>query len=408
MEPSIDMPTEADEVQHELSEATSGERVAEPTPEAEATPWLRRSALIDCAALVVVLAGLTFASQIVVPFLMAAFLGILASPLVSFFESKRVPRVIATLGIVSALLGLLTLVSLIVTTSLNTLTKSLPAYRALVMGRIWEAQVWLSGHGVKINVEDVLAFIDFGALFNVTSGLLSGVAGLASNVVLILIVTTFMLIEGASLHEKFENLLERRMRTLPNDPLEQATGQVQRYLVVKSGTSLVTGFLAGILCWSVGLDLALFWGFLAFMFNYIPTIGSIIAALPPILLSFVLLGTGPSVGIFMGYLTLNMVIGNVIEPRLMGRTLGLSPTVILLSMVFWGWLLGPIGALLSAPLTMIVKIVCEHVDEWKWAAHLLDSPVDGLERRVSARLAGAIPAPSLQTNEMPPSSPAGD
>ena len=366
-----------------------------------------RSALIDCAALVIVLAGLTLASQIVVPFLMAAFLGILASPLVSFFESKRVPRVIATLGIVLALLGLLTIVSLIVTSSVNTLTSSLPEYRALISERLWDTQLWLEGHGIQANVEDVFAFIDFGAIFNVTSGLLSGVAGLASNVVLILIVTTFMLIEGASLHEKFENLLERRIRSLPNDPLEQATNQVQRYLVVKSGTSLVTGVLAGILCWSVDLDLALFWGFTAFLFNYIPTIGSIIAALPPIILSFVLLGTGPSLGIFAGYLTLNMVIGNVIEPRLMGRTLGLSPTVILLSMVFWGWLLGPVGALLSAPLTMIVKIVCEHVDEWKWAAHLLDSPVEGLEQRVTARLANAMHNQPLQPQDHPPSSSSG-
>ena len=137
-----------------------------------------RSALIDCAALVIVLAGLTLASQIVVPFLMAAFLGILASPLVSFFESKRVPRVIATLGIVLALLGLLTIVSLIVTSSVNTLTSSLPEYRALISERLWDTQLWLEGHGIQANVEDVFAFIDFGAIFNVTSGLLSGVAGL--------------------------------------------------------------------------------------------------------------------------------------------------------------------------------------------------------------------------------------
>jgi predicted PurR-regulated permease PerM len=149
---------------------------------------------------------------------------------------------------------------------------------------------------------------------------------------------------------------------------------VQRYLAVKTTVSLVTGAAIAIWTGLVGLDFALVWGLLAFLLNYIPTIGSIIAAAPAVLLATVQLGLGPALLVGVGFLVVNTVLGNIVEPALMGRAVGLSTLVVFTSLVFWGWVWGPVGMLLSVPLTMIVKIFLENSDELRWIAVLLDTP----------------------------------
>jgi predicted PurR-regulated permease PerM len=129
--------------------------------------------------------------------------------------------------------------------------------------------------------------------------------------------------------------------------------------------------LAGGLCAVVGVDFPVLWGVLAFFLNYVPNIGSIVAAIPPTLLALLGLGGGASFAILTGYVVINNVLGNIVEPRVMGQGLGLSPFAVLLSLVFWGWVLGPIGMLLSIPLTMAVKIAMESGDQTRWIAVLL-------------------------------------
>jgi predicted PurR-regulated permease PerM len=112
---------------------------------------------------------------------------------------------------------------------------------------------------------------------------------------------------------------------------------------------------------------------IAFLLNYIPTVGSIIAAIPAVLLSLILVGTaGHAVLVTLGYVVVNTLFGNILEPNLMGRRLGLSTLVVILSLLFWGWAWGPLGALLSVPLTVVVKIWLENTHDLKWVAILLD------------------------------------
>lgn len=330
------------------------------------------SALFFTAALIIILAGVKASTVIIVPFLLATFIAILSSPLIGKMTSRKVPRPLAVGVIILTLLGLLTGISVVVTTSINSLTASLPKYQSKLMSHVTYITDTLKAQNIIISQEQIQQMLDPGAIIDVSSSILSATAEAASHLVLILLVAAFMMLEGPKLHAKLERLLERMLDTLNDDPLEHATQQIQRYLVVKTGTSAVTGIIAGIYVGIWGLELAVFWGFLAFVLNYIPTIGSILAALPPIALAWVLLGTGPAFGIWLGYLIINMIIGNIIEPRLMGRTLGLSPTIILLSLLFWGWMLGPFGALISAPLTMIIKIICDHIDRWNWFGDLLE------------------------------------
>jgi predicted PurR-regulated permease PerM len=148
---------------------------------------------------------------------------------------------------------------------------------------------------------------------------------------------------------------------------------VQRYLLIKTVTSASTGLLIAGLTSVVGLGHSLLFGLIAFILNYIPSIGSILASIPAIALCLLTLGWFPAFGLAAGYFLINLVIGILIEPRWAGQATDLSPSVVVLSMVFWGFVLGPIGALLSVPLTIIVRITASQSSEWSWLAMLLSS-----------------------------------
>ncbi|MEL7401671.1 MAG: AI-2E family transporter, partial [Pseudomonadota bacterium] len=150
------------------------------------------------------------------------------------------------------------------------------------------------------------------------------------------------------------------------------SSSVQQYLAIKSLVSLGTGITIGLILWIIGVDYAPLWALVAFLLNYIPNIGSIIAAIPAVLIALIQLGVGEALLVGLSYVLVNTVFGNVVEPRLMGRSLGLSTLVVFISLVFWGWILGPVGMLLSIPLTMVMKIALESRPQSRWIATLLD------------------------------------
>jgi len=156
---------------------------------------------------------------------------------------------------------------------------------------------------------------------------------------------------------------------------------VNQYLFIKTIVSLGTGIAVTLLLWVIGVDYPILWGLVAFLFNFVPNIGSIIAAIPPLLLALVQLGGESAIYVAIGYIAINMVVGNVIEPRFMGRGVGLSTLIVFLSLVFWGWVLGPVGMLLSVPLTMIVKIALETREDTRWIAVLLGPDIPVTKKR---------------------------
>jgi predicted PurR-regulated permease PerM len=331
----------------------------------------RRIGFVDLASLVVIFAGLAAARPIVILLMMSVFLTVLSSPLVRVLVARRVPRPVAVVAVVLGQLGLLSVAGVIIGRAINNLTTRAPYYQELILARLHELTVFLDARGVEVTDSELTSLIDPDAVVSLSSGVIASFASLTSNLALVLLASAFLLLEAPSLHAKLEQVLLTWFEDVDDDPLDVATAQMQRYLVVKTGSSLITGAFAGLTAWAFGLDLALFWGFLAFALNFIPTIGSIIAAFPPVVVALVTLGPGPALAIAIGYLAINTTVGTILEPRLMGRTLGISPVVVLASLFFWGYLFGPVGALLSAPLTMLVKIVCEHVASWRWFAALL-------------------------------------
>ena len=201
--------------------------------------------------------------------------------------------------------------------------------------------------------------------------MLSGLGGVMANLFLIIITVIFMLFEASSLSHKLHLALDDPQARLKQ--IDQFLASVNNYLAIKTLVSIATGVIVSIMLWAFGLDFFLLWGVLAFLLNYIPNIGSIIAAVPAMSLAVLQLGPAAAGFIGLGYLTINTVMGNVVEPRYLGRGLGLSTLVVFISLIFWGWLLGTVGMLLSVPLTMVIKIALENSAEGHWFAVLLSS-----------------------------------
>jgi predicted PurR-regulated permease PerM len=184
----------------------------------------------------------------------------------------------------------------------------------------------------------------------------------------------FVLLEASTVGTKVEAAFGRGAASLERS--RAFLVDLGRYLGIKTLVSFATGFLAFLLTWSIGLDFPLLWAMLAFLLNYVPTIGSIIAAVPAILLALVQLGPGEAVATMTGFVAINVLFGNIIEPRLMGYGVGISPLIVFVGLIFWYWVFGPVGMLLSVPLTMTLKLALENDARTRWVAIFLGSERD--------------------------------
>jgi AI-2 transport protein TqsA len=197
----------------------------------------------------------------------------------------------------------------------------------------------------------------------------SGLGGVLTNTFLILFSVIFILLEASDFPEKLKRALGSK--TLALEHFQKFSDSVQRYLLIKTLVSMGTGMIVGTMLAWIGVDYAILWAVIAFLLNFIPNIGSIIAAVPPMLIALIQLGPMSSMLVAGLFVVTNVLFGNVIEPRYMGRSLGLSTLVVFVSLVFWGWIFGPVGMLLSIPLTMMVKIALENSQRNRWLAILL-------------------------------------
>jgi predicted PurR-regulated permease PerM len=329
--------------------------------------------LLILACLVVVVAGLKAAAPILVPFALALFLAVVSMPVMFGLRMRGVPAV-AAIGLTVLLdLVLFGLVVLLAANSVGNLNEKLPRYQTAVDNLIASWTGWLRERQVPEQYLEYLQFeriIDPGPIFDFLGTTLGTVASLFSLGFLVALVMIFILAEATVFPYKFQALLgtERTGRVRVTRTIEE----VQAYLGIKTLISLTTGLVAGLFCWAMNLDFPILLGLVAFVLNFIPTIGSIIAAVPAMVLALILHDLGWMLLVGLGYLGINTLFGNLLEPNLMGRRLGLSTLVVVLSLIFWGWVWGPIGALLSVPLTMVLKIVLENTPDLRWLAVLLD------------------------------------
>jgi AI-2 transport protein TqsA len=333
--------------------------------------------LVIVATCVIIIWGIHEAQSVVVLFLVSGFLAVIATVPVLWMERKGVPSVAAVLLVVAAMVALLLTIGVVVGASLNDFSNALPSYRVRLHEMLLSLKPLLARKGLIVSDKILLGYLDPGSVMDFTAVLLTALGAALSNVLVILFAVMFILLEAADFPAKLRAVLDNPKAAFP-----QFTGfvnDIKRYMVIKTVINLVAGALTTVLLMVLGVDYPVLWGFLAFLLHYVPSVGSIFAAVPPVLLALIQLGGGAAALTAGGYLVIGLVLGNIVEPRIMGRRLGLSTLVVFVSLIVWGSLLGVVGALLSVPLTMTVKLACQENAETRWIAVLLGPEVSRAE-----------------------------
>lgn len=318
--------------------------------------------LVSLAAIVIILAGVKLAAEIVIPFLLSLFIAIVCSPIIKLMTDRKVPLWLA----ITLLFALFVVISFflvgLINSTVREFTASIPSYKILLAERM----SLLSSYAQKWNLplsRELLSANQFdpSSIMNLVSSLLLSFSGVVTNTFVLLLVVVFMLLEAPTAKHRLAVVFSRNKSEIDGTEvqLNRVLQGVIGYLGVKTTTSVLTGVSVWILLEVAGVQYAVLWATLSFLLNYIPNIGSILACVPIIVQAMLLNGFSVGFGVAAGVIGINMVIGNVIEPRMMGRTLGLSTLVVFLSLLFWGWILGTVGMLLSVPLTMALKIALE-------------------------------------------------
>jgi predicted PurR-regulated permease PerM len=335
----------------------------------------KTSAIITLAAVVVIVAGMKAASALIVPFMIATFLALITVRPMLWLQANRVPTVLAALLIVLTILTALTVVGVVVGRSLAAFTAALPAYQEQLQGIMDGAVAFLAQYtDSDQSVERVRDLINPGWAMGLAATLLNAVRDIMTNTLLITFTVIFILLEASSFPTKIDAAFGESARSLTG--ARQFLDDLGRYLGIKTLVSIVTGLLVWLLTWKIGLDFPRLWGMLAFLLNYIPTLGSIIAAVPAVLLALVQLGVPEATATAVGFMAINIAFGNFIEPRLMGYGVGISPLIVFVGLIFWGWVFGPVGMLLSVPLSMTLKLALENDERTRWVAVFIGSQRD--------------------------------
>ncbi len=334
--------------------------------------------LLVIASLVIVTAGLRAAAPILQPLLLALFLAVLSVPLLDWLIRHGVRTGIAVLATVIADVALLTVLGLLITGAVNEFARTAPAYLEQLVEKVKAMLTVVEVRGIRLADWVAIEPIDPHQFVDVAGGILGGtVKGVASAISTVTLVTVALIF---ALYELVIFPGKLRAAVGAADPSRyfiRAKREIQRYLGIKTAISVGTGLIVGGWVALLGVDFPLLWGLVAFLFNYIPVLGPIIAAVPAVLVTLVQYGWVRALVLALGYLVIKVVIGDLVEPHLMGRRFGLSTLVVLLSLLFWGWLWGPLGMLLSVPLTMVVKIALENIPTTRWVAVLLGPRVEG-------------------------------
>ncbi|MFC1331137.1 MAG: AI-2E family transporter [gamma proteobacterium symbiont of Ctena orbiculata] len=321
------------------------------------------------AAFVVVVAGMKAADTLLIPFLLSLFIAVISAPPLFFLKGKGVPGGLAMILVVGMIIVTGVLMAWLVGGSLDDFTNNLPNYQESLKLQSTNFVTWLSTLGVELNVQTITTYFNPAKAMAMAGKLMGGLGNVLTQAFLILITVIFMLLEANAFQAKLKNHAESPERSLAR--VKAITSSIKQYMVIKTSTSMLTGILIGVWLWILDIDYPVLWGVLAFLFNYVPNIGSIIAAVPAVLLALIQFGPQASLWTAVGYLVVNSLVGNVIEPRFMGKGLGLSPLIVFISLVFWGWILGPVGMFLSVPLTMTMKIVLDSNHDTRGLAAML-------------------------------------
>lgn len=333
--------------------------------------------LASLAAFVIVVGGMKIAAPLLVPMLLALFISIVIASPYAWLQQKKLPRWLALLTVLLIFCGVVFLLGSLIGSSAQEFSEKFPLYQERLREMSGGLFDWLQGKGIIIPRNMFTEYFNPSAVMALAASVFAGMQSLLANGFLIMLTVVFILLEAPTIPDKWraahndKNQAEKSLRNF-----RTTANNVNRYMAIKTGTSMLTGTVIALLLWLIGVDYPLLWGVMAFLLNFIPNIGSVIAAIPVVLLALVQLGVGASALTALAYFVVNTFIGSFAEPRMMGKGLGLSTLVVFISLILWGWVLGVVGMLLSVPLTITMKIALDSHKNTRWMAIMLGPRID--------------------------------
>jgi AI-2 transport protein TqsA len=350
--------------------------------------------IVLLASLVIIGFGVHSSRNVIVPLLLALGLVLAVQPLVEALERRTGPAIAVALGMTTVLTGIGVFFA-IMAYGANQFLTELPRYENAFKSLQSSLVTGFASRGLT-RLALVVQNTQVGSVVASHSvGWMSAVPDAVTHGVFVLVLTLFMLIERNSVKTRLLTGVAQFARDNAH-----IVSDVQRYLGTKTLVSILTGLLVTLLCVIFGLSNAPLWGALAFVCNFIPVAGALISALPPIALAVLSRDATAILGLSIGFLLIKAVVGNFLEPRLLGNSCGLSPLAVVISIVVWGALLGPTGALLSVPLTSAFRIALSHVHDFQWLDLLITVP-DGTSTAVDTQ-APRPPQPRPLESSIPP------
>ncbi|NNL01025.1 MAG: AI-2E family transporter [Eudoraea sp.] len=330
--------------------------------------------MINLAAFIIIIAGLIYGARLITPILMAVFLSIICTPPIRYLVRKRVPQSLAVLVVFLMLIAIFIGLGELVGRSVAAFTQNAGLYEQNLDKIGVSVLEFLNDRGFNFSFDRIDDLLEPSKIMGFTARLLGQLGGFMGNFLTILFLVLFLLLELDDIEIKVEAILKDY--SVNYSYFDEIANRIRHYLSIKTLTSLITGILLWIALTIIGVDYAILWGLIAFLLNYIPTIGSFIAAAPAVLFALVQLGFGGALAALIAFVAVNIIIGSLIEPKLMGQGMGLSTFIVFLSLIFWGFVFGTVGMFLSVPLTMTVKIILEHDPKTRWIAIILGTKKD--------------------------------
>ena len=359
------------------------------------------SQLIKLAALIIIFAGVIYAKLIIAPFLLALFISIICMQPITWLEKKKIPRsfaiLIVILGLILIFSGFVSLIGGALTFFLGNVSK----YNSTFTGISNSVIHFLNEKGLKIPEDQISTFVQPEKILEFASSAAKELLKMFGNTFLIFLIILFVMMEFASFHLKAKAITSGTGRSIAY--FTTILRNIRHYLAIKTMVCISIGILIYIALLIIGVDYPLLWALVAGLMNYIPNIGSIIATIPAFFFALVQLGIGGALWTLGSFLIIHNVLGNFIEPKLMGRGLGLSTLVVVLSLLFWGFILGPVGMFLAVPFTLAIKIILEQDEKTRWIAILLGTPdeakiyLQNKERIIRPQDKEKFPTENLQT-----------
>lgn len=309
---------------------------------------------------------------VLLPFLIALFISYAISPVLDWLLKLKIPKPLAIVSILILTFTLLCLFGLMLYSSGKYFASEFPKYSRQVNSLIAELLSWQENLPFKISMPTIISQLNLERLTGILLDTLGSFLSFLGNLLIVFVFVIFILAGRDRLPSKVALALAEERAVYVNRLVVSINRQIQKFLAVKTLVSLITGGLAATVLLIFGVDFALLLGFVTFILNYIPSIGSIIATIIAVLMAFVQFGNSlVPIWILILLGIIQTVIGNFLDPRLMGRSLDLSPLLVIFSLIFWGWLWGIPGMFLAVPLLAVVKIIFENIPSHKFLAVLM-------------------------------------